>query len=497
MFDLKCKTEIHNFFEVEIIRDNTVRKAYSQNTVLNNFFNGNYLEGRFLLWLGSGKGDIDLDINRPLEPINGGIFDYVSKKYEYAGENTYKLVLKYMIKPGELVGETIKEVGLRNTDDKLVTHSFLKDAEGNIINLSKTELDTLKITAIVYFKMAVQNGIKYSKHITPFIEDLRPYLLGYLSKDEFKNSLISFNTNREINFSNRVYKTRVGENECNKNIRYLLFREYGKPYPKMVIDIKNLDNFDGISLTRELLGTGDGTKTEFLLKYDNPKNITIYNGADVVPGNLYDIVKIDDYRVDYFDFIDVFLNDNFSRYSADDYFFSNTLKMIRLKPIYYLESTKTLLLELSVSDRTNIYMLVETENGLNIISKMSLCEKEIAVQQKGKIISLKLKNNVLQFKNENGDIYNVVDNNIIKAGKEFTTSVINTNIVENRFSGKDYYFDDGVLYKNFKKKKIIFKTPPSADTEILLDCTVDYIPKDENYIIDFDFRFNFSAGSSG
>lgn len=159
--NFNADVKLHNKFEmyvrsVDSEEERLVGIAY--NMVLNNMWKQliTYQENPFA-WICYGRGTGELSPTRTslFSQIAEVKVSYVSDIIEqvYSGTSGY-IKKKITLSTNTAVGETITEVGIAgwidNYSNRLVTHALLKDAEGNPISFTKTDLDVVTIYATLY-----------------------------------------------------------------------------------------------------------------------------------------------------------------------------------------------------------------------------------------------------------------------------------------------------------------------------------------------------------
>ena len=296
---------IHNKFEFELrdaVTGELKQSHTTYNIVLNNMFNRLCSMASFCthIQIGTGTGTMD--------PARTSLFSFAKATAitTDAKEMSYPVSYwrtKIIINPEECVGLDITEVGVAygsGATGVLVTHSLLKDSEGNPIVIHKTSADVLIIYATIYSNLTMPSGM----HLTNISDNKNALLLyltgttysttaaryvqagyaglkadtpisaGTLSKyrantDSSSLSLhppVADTTNRKVKFG----PVRFGISAGNGNLKEIgvstLFN----------MSVSN-DNFSPVVYTDVPIAVGDGTKTSFKL----PSLNTVSNTVDV------------------------------------------------------------------------------------------------------------------------------------------------------------------------------------------------------------------------
>jgi hypothetical protein len=158
---LKTKACIHNRFDIEIRNGETGEIKYKlgdikgYNIILNQLwtrvtqFNGWFAAISY----GSGTGELsaartDLFARIGTKSASNTVSDYT----HLADEGWVSYRKNITIDAGELTGQTIREVGISydTSANHLVTHSVLRDMNGNQVSITVGELDVITIYATVF-----------------------------------------------------------------------------------------------------------------------------------------------------------------------------------------------------------------------------------------------------------------------------------------------------------------------------------------------------------
>lgn len=158
-------TFIHNRFDFIVTDAKTgevKRKVTSYNMILNQCYTRLVRGYQFLsdIRVGTGTGTLDASRTTLFTDLTGksAVFDSIN----YAAKTPWS---RWYIQfaPEEIVGSIITEVGLAYSSGAscMVTHSLLKDDEGNTISITKTDSEVLTIYATIYVNLTVDTSAGY------------------------------------------------------------------------------------------------------------------------------------------------------------------------------------------------------------------------------------------------------------------------------------------------------------------------------------------------
>lgn len=295
---------------------------------------GNSLRFGGYIHVGTGTGTIS--------PIRTQLFSFLYGAYTSYHEHNYNLdtltgyyTQKITIEANQLVGQNITEVGLAsyNTATYLSTHALIKDSEGNVISINKTAYDVITVYSKVYVSLtnnygnnfnyvegiylnaiislftmngsSYDGGANYEKYVCSVGNnitlsnkksnrvDSEIYSIKYLNN----NTNITYDsTNKKIHFYFRLDTSNGNGNvsEIGFGIRTTSFEQgsltSNMTYPlfRSVLPITGVHD-TSTTITAEEVGTGDGTKTEFNLKWNNIKNASQTIKVDGITTTAYTI----------------------------------------------------------------------------------------------------------------------------------------------------------------------------------------------------------------
>jgi len=162
---METKIHVHNKFHITLTSADGRKKqeAYAQNVVQNNFYTNLLRQGNAVMnciAVGTGTGVPSV--------TDTGLFHLLSQKsttlssVKKHSENTVMAIRTVTFVESEANG-LLTEVGLGNNSDtwayKYWTHAMFTDAEGNVIQIEKTNTDRLTIESTVYATCEVSEPI--------------------------------------------------------------------------------------------------------------------------------------------------------------------------------------------------------------------------------------------------------------------------------------------------------------------------------------------------
>lgn len=494
-FELKCGAELHNFFEIELISDGEVKqKGFAQNVILENFFS-KYLpsyDGRYhYISIGQGTGTPSASDKELFDKV-GDIYTQEPTHYTIdhsAGK--YGLKTTATIAPHEHAGVEITEVGLK-INYTLCSHAMIKDAEGNPITIKKTATDEVKITSYVFVSLLAPDGwivpkaeksVPTKKIVPTSRKDadmdigLKYGLAGYSPTGSWQHALAS--VNKSTKFENRtntsyqiIAKGRVAQTDGNGVARYISVDGIVK------IPVNKIQGWKGIDVVKKSLGKGDGTKTEFQIEHPEITNLKVYKNGISLQSSEYTLSEIDNWEVNN----DVLGSFIVSEYTSDS---TVTFGSSDIVNVSYSESKNLILASFDKGYRNynNAIALLSTKNQRISLLDFKIVKPYRTGRSCGNLTSVK----------SDEQNFNIIDEKLVACSSNEMLSTVEDEILTKLTIG-DYKFENEQLYTNFRKKKITFTTPPLTSDEITADYHVDYIPKDENHVVDISFTITVTGG---
>lgn len=294
--NVKTGVKFHNRFDIEVRNaktGNMKQQGFAENIVLNQLYSricnfNNYFVN---IHFGTGTGTLD--------PARTSLFAHLGTKAAVDEEiikayPTSKWTRRITLNPEEYVGSTFREVGVAygSASTNLVTHAMIKDSEGNPLTLTKTALDVLIIYATVY--------ITFSDGDTVFANSAyRNTLVNYFTTHASVSNTIGLGNYRNsdvprksmVHVSKSTTKTVdiINRKVTFNTVRFGITEGNG---PKNLAVLTNTLSYDlgthiGGTISNEMVGVGDGVKTDFQLANIYPDNITVK--VDGVPTTAYTI----------------------------------------------------------------------------------------------------------------------------------------------------------------------------------------------------------------
>lgn len=167
MINRKLNANLHNRFDVFRENIQTGKReqiAYAENIILDQAWQyimkttrSKYQQGWFQrIGVGTGTGELSASRTTLFTKVYDAACE--NQVYDYdVEEGWYNLRRMITIAPEQLVGSDISEVGIGDYTTgvfKTCTHALLKDMNGNIVTIEKTDTDILYIYATVYLVIA-------------------------------------------------------------------------------------------------------------------------------------------------------------------------------------------------------------------------------------------------------------------------------------------------------------------------------------------------------
>lgn len=302
--DITGKVNIHNKFDI-VVRDAKTgeqKECYEAYNIVKNYCYDRILNDPTSLWkyiaYGSGTGTPS--------PTNSTLFNFLGSVPATRDSLTYGMpttvaVFTGRIASNQAVGQLITEIGLAasSSSSSILTHALIKDSAGNPIAIQKTDQDIIDIYATVYFNLEDLSAT-YGDNVqwvdpqdNAIIQRLLgnspshvSYLYGEIADHEdifYLGRNLGYTYSTSVNVPNRnilLPTTRFNESTANDAIKGMkVLGAVDIKFP--VQNIWNGFQFDNIEVA-----TGDGSKTEFSLPWDNirPGTLQVFvDGTPVTP----------------------------------------------------------------------------------------------------------------------------------------------------------------------------------------------------------------------
>lgn len=277
MIELKAPLSIKNEYVLELYdKDGKLKdKAYAYNLVTNSFWSAAFSSGSWYPFkyviIGTGTGTPSVTDTVLFKTLATATTTRTNVTYAYPTSTaTYTATFPAS---SSTVG-VITEIGLgkSNLDGHLHTHALLQDSEGNPITINKTDTDTLIVTAKVHCTVSSSEDlvlvsasgfIGFTRTFSTTAEYLRPanYRLSASPCRPTYSSLYDNSSTGSYSSSTRSYTStlqRIDKDTGNGNYANAVYVDgFG------TVQLPNESIFPAYELQPTLVGTGDGSTTEF------------------------------------------------------------------------------------------------------------------------------------------------------------------------------------------------------------------------------------------
>jgi hypothetical protein len=282
--DVRMPVDLHNFFVIEC-RDaesgELIERGYAENIVLNKFYSamittGDTGNGFNNIQIGSSSAAPDASQTGLQALIGTGSVTLTKSTTQYAvgGTGIITFTGSWVIAASSYVGQTFREVGI-----DAWTRALLQDANGNPLEIAKTDTMVVTIYATVYLTIPETiSGFKFGLGATNwYYDDSVNFLNSFGSmvfsncrkdrswKEAADNSPISEGTatftaswtaDAANKLRNYTYGTiQASEANLSGGIRCVRINTLEIPLPN--------DLFTQSVIVKEVVGTGDGSTKEF------------------------------------------------------------------------------------------------------------------------------------------------------------------------------------------------------------------------------------------
>ena len=275
--EIKQNVNIHNRFDVHIdnIETGEHREFVGYNIILNQMWTrlcgGSSYFGYIHFGEGTGTPTSDRTSLFSRLGTKSAVTEEIIKAFPVSSWKR-----KIVLNPEEYVGETITEVGIAygSSASNLVTHTMLKDSEGNPISFTKSDTDIVTIYATVFITFAntipalkllsIPNNNQLINYLTGDSAPAGSFGLSTIEKPYSKLGTSAAAWTSDV--SNRKRKTntsRFGTTSGNGHVKYLDFPNLFR------LKLPAPDIFSGQSYTDVNIGSGDGIKKSFMLPSAN------------------------------------------------------------------------------------------------------------------------------------------------------------------------------------------------------------------------------------
>ena len=290
---IKTGVNLHNRFDVV---KNGEWAGYAENIILDQMYTRLVDFATYFVNIHFGAGS-----GTPT-PDRTSLFAHLGTKTAVTSEiiralPTSKWVRRIVLSPEEYVGQTITEVGIAfgSANTNLVTHAMIKDAEGNPLSLTKTDVDVVEIYATVFITLSTEHT-NFNFH-TVGSNRMLGYLTGHTNIQTSvvevgasdrnlggtvamylaRNSVMRTKTTNSVTWSTRFGIT---QGNSNKKISEVGIENLCKfTTPNDILSSKELTNVP--------IGVGDGVTTKFYIRHEDVQNLVVKHDGVAVSGYTY------------------------------------------------------------------------------------------------------------------------------------------------------------------------------------------------------------------
>lgn len=289
--------KIHNRFDFEIknTAGDVVKTAYAENIVLDSLFERLVNGYTYFSYIHFGSGTEEpLPTDTALTAFFGGRFATLTGLSADWDNMIFSARKTIELAANEYVSCTFAEVGIAASNDSgLVTKALIRDENGNPVTISKTDTEIMTIHATVYadFSEFEKDGIHIARQTSylsysdsfvskSFLPNIVSNALG-LYNNIICSSGTAYNS-VNITTSGNSMKTHANTVTTSGRTITLTCEDVGtEQYNNVALKCAQLEydgsvymdlpntNFIQPKIENEIIGTGDGTKTEFNTKFNN------------------------------------------------------------------------------------------------------------------------------------------------------------------------------------------------------------------------------------
>lgn len=493
--NIKENLSVHNRFLIEVRDAETgelKQTAKAENIVLNNW----HIESRPIsIHFGSGtdKAQQNPGMTQLIAPISSKTLRLATTEWQ-----NDVFVMNYkadQIGAEEQNGKKLSEVGIESSvwqHSGLISHAFITDSEGNPLTITKTAKDVITLYATVYFKRSYE---KYRvNHNDPFIFFTTNVVTTYFFGGGYAQvqKIFEINENRR----KKGYFQMSNQQGNGQEIRGVCFSSSNDSgYRIMVFPCAGL--YEGTSIGKgKLVGEKNGVNTQFDFPWDCVKNLKLYKNNQLIPESQYtvntNIKKSNNVLKD------------LKKVETDGEFDETYIYDLSNKQEYTIAFRKLFNVLLTSKNGGNFYLgnaknLSEYTIELNKPCTVSHFEVNYryvyGTNNDGRYNNMKIDvySNGQWVEMYNGDAKDISKNklsqdieNVIKVRVKLT------NPKSDRVWKQIPWI---ALYNENDIHHITFNEPPLSTDVLEYDGFVDYIPKDEDHIIKFNFDMTLSPGA--
>ncbi|HZK44363.1 MAG TPA: hypothetical protein VFC73_08810 [Syntrophomonadaceae bacterium] len=472
----ELKTNIHNKFKIEVrnvVTKEIKQEGFAENIVLDRMYTRLMNFNPFFTYIhvGGGTGTLSPDRTTLFNPVTHKTAVDDEKIKDYPISSVTK---KIEFGTTEQNGKTFTEVGISESTNAINTHALIKDAEGNPLSITKTDIDVVTIYATIYFELIENpnsdgkfNRVATGNKLIDYVIDGATFTPSLWLGDEGGSSLCknhinyrrsSLSLSRSSDSANRknTYSTRIDVNEGNYDIGEICLDNVYR------IDLENAQSWAGHTLQDVNIGTGDGVTKDFDIgRYD-------FTGLTA---------KIDSL-------------------STTGYTLANTAGKNYKQhfPVFKIAKKETIVfnrfpdpfINISFDGSTSITSTVsfEVEEGIDLTNyKVEYFTKRYLSYYPATDI----------YGSQDGEVYSKIHSNPRMDGVNFYEFTTNYKYLRFYLSTSSTMRIDYIrlVNKNYAEPTITFTTPPPEGAPITVSYTVPYIPKTEDYVIDLSLDLHW------
>lgn len=495
--DIKERQSVHNRFLIEV-RDaetNELKQVgKAENIVLDNWgidFNINSI------YFGSGTDHAQQNpgMTKLIENIGSKSLSLVSTKWQ-----NDVFVMNYkaqQIGTEEYNGKTIAEVGIYSNASQnigLISHAFITDSEGNPLTITKTNKDVITLYATVYMKMAYEKYRVNDFFSSHFFKSSN--MVAYLFQGDSKslNRIIEVNEKRRKKGCWQLSNEHLNGQE----IRGICFSSEPS-YVQRVMTFPCVGLYEGTNISKgKLVGEKNGVNTQFDLPWDCVRTLKIYKNSQLLAEDQYtvnsNVKKSDNVLKDAktiqtdgtFDetSIEKITSTSGFQYSIPYRSLFDSLVMSIKGTNFYIGTVKNLseyTVELHKPTTVTHYRCLYYNSGVD-------------PQKRYKKIKIDVYTDGQWREVYSGNVKH--DNSKVKLNQAITNvSKIRVKLTEPNSEQEWKQLPYISMFNENDIHHITFNDPPLSTDVLEYDGFVDYIPKDEDHIVKFNFDMTLTPGA--
>lgn len=469
--ELTANIKIHNKFIIERRDKNTnevLQTGVAENIILDRAYTRvcNFNSYFSNIHFGTGTGEVNPNRVSLFTPLANKSAIIETSLNAYPVSHVTK---KITLNPEEYIGKEITEVGISETSaaNSLNTHALIKDAEGNLLSIIKTELDVIIIYATVFinfehpsesFKFIFPNAIAeyFINHSSLPVSIQTGFALSRISGPKNNGQLVFKNSNYTANLAAKTtsISTRFGITEANGNFDNISLLSI------LSLNIPSAPIYSNTAIQEKEFGVSDGIKNTFNIPIDlQCENIVIKKNGYIVSPSEYTLTLKDFYGA-----------------PATPLVVSETPANLFNK---FEQVTTNQTIDIEFEESQNFQYLGIWALG-TYYSDLGYLTVSAAKKETPKSYSTIGNTAVPGYASTQSTRHKVID----LTSQEYFKFRININ----KANVYGYYFVEPD--PNF----ITFHVPPIEGDVLTVDYIANYIPKTEDYVLDAKFTIQFGEG---